>query len=115
MIYRSVTLYNFGGTNTQSSKLAARISKRADQQNQFVTSGAQRDCPNSESTSINMGRCIYRLRKEEFAHAAQGLNVVQVGRLDDMRKALSTSKIYCFILRLNIPLYSIVTVSYCVM
>jgi len=32
---------------------------------------------------------IYRLKKEDFAHVAQRLNVALEGRLDDMRKALS--------------------------
>jgi len=32
---------------------------------------------------------IYRLKKEDFAHVAQKLNVALEGRLDDMRKALS--------------------------
>jgi len=32
---------------------------------------------------------IYRLRKEDFTHVAQRLNIALKGRLDDMRKALS--------------------------
>jgi len=32
---------------------------------------------------------IYRLKKEDFAHVAQRLNVALESRLDDMRKALS--------------------------
>jgi len=31
---------------------------------------------------------IYRLKKEDFAHVAQRLNVALEGRLEDMRKAL---------------------------
>jgi len=34
-------------------------------------------------------KCIYRLKKEDFAHVAQKLNVALESRLDDMRKALS--------------------------
>jgi len=34
--------------------------------NQFVTSGAQCDCPNSENSTIKMGKkWIYRLKKED--------------------------------------------------
>jgi len=41
-------------------------------------------------TTIKMGmKWIYRLKKEDFAHVAQRLNVALEGRLDDMRKALS--------------------------
>jgi len=32
---------------------------------------------------------IYHLKKDDFAHVAQRLNVAVEGRLDDMRKALS--------------------------
>jgi len=32
---------------------------------------------------------IYRLKKEDFAHVAQRINVALEGRLEDMRKALS--------------------------
>jgi len=31
----------------------------------------------------------YRFKKEDFAHVAQRLNVALMGRLDDIRKALS--------------------------
>jgi len=37
LIYGAVTSYKIGGTSTQSTELAARISFRSNQQNQFVT------------------------------------------------------------------------------